>query len=128
MKLRASVGAAAAVVLTGVFSLGVAGSASAKTASRTLSTAGGTATITKSWVRSGNTFRSTYSGRLRDRKGDGRHVRLYVHTYGPPGLWYRMATRGRTVKFGGGPIYANHLTFSVCTYNEKSRISCSNEW
>ncbi len=128
MKLRTPVGVAAAVALTGMFSLGVAGSASAKTASNTLSTAGGSATITKSWVRSGNTFRSTYSGTLKDKKGDGGHVRLYVHTYGPPGLWYRKATYGRKVKFGGGPIYANHLTFSVCTYKKTTRVSCSGEW
>ncbi|HEX6026927.1 MAG TPA: hypothetical protein VFZ00_33325 [Solirubrobacter sp.] len=78
--------------------------------------------------RSGKTFSTNYFGSLKDYKGDGTHVRLFIHTYGPDGLWHRKATTGRKIRYAGGPILANRLTFSICTYNRSKLMGCSREW
>jgi hypothetical protein len=110
---------------------GTAGAATAEAgqATMTLQTSGGYAVVTKTWVPHGGTYRVTYRGRVTDYGGDGRHMRLYRHTRGPAGLLgVRYVGAGRTARFSGGPIYADHVSFQACVYDRGRRVQCGGVW
>lgn len=147
MKLTGPFRLAATAVALGLLiaASGVA-VANAKSASRTLTTEGGSATITKAWrlTSSKRTFAVSWRGTLTDIKGDQRHVKLIRHdrqcsafNANPTrrcrfGHWGRDivkgASFGRRVKFNGG-VFSDRVTFEVCTYVANPiPIDCSGEW
>jgi hypothetical protein len=66
--------------------------------------------------------RVEYWGRLWDKKGDGRHARIYRYSNGSP-LLLRRATFGGYSDFSGSTIAPVH--FRVCTFKGNVMIRCT---
>ena len=69
--------------------------------------------------------RVEFAGKLKDKKGDGYHARIYGYTNGKK-FGIRKATRGKTKRFrSASPV---KTFFEVCTYDRNVPLRCTTKF